>query len=470
MRDDSGMDWSDEGVNLGLEQERGVIGRAVRVARDTLLFDAAPGIRHRTGSVFRSLFAGQSAIVIADRNTFQAAGRDVEASLERDGVALREAFVFGPHVHADIECVEELERILRPIPAIPVAVGSGTLNDLTKLAAHRVNRPYMVVGTAASMDGYAAYGASILKDGSKETMECPAPRAVLADLEVICRAPGGLNPSGYGDLLAKIPAGADWMLADAAGAESIVKPVWDTVQALLRSWVGAPAAIPAGEPAPLAHLLNGLVMSGLAMQEMLNSRPASGAEHQFSHLWDMQRHTYQGEAPSHGFKVGIGTLASIALFEDLLARDIGHLDVDRAVEAWPSLKAHGKRIMELFGPGGLARRATEETRAKYAAGDALRAQLTRLRDGWDELSSRLKTQLIPFHETRTMLAKAGCPCDPEQIGISRARLRLAYEQCCYLRRRFTVLDVVHRMGFLPSALDGLFGAGGAWFERAEAAE
>ena len=93
-----------------------------------------------------------------------------------------------------------------------------------------------------------------------------------------------------------------------AGVEPIVKPVWDTVQAFLRSWVGAPAAIPAGEPGPLAHLLNGLVMSGLAMQEMLTSRPASGAEHQFSHLWDMQRHVHEGRIPLHGFKVGIGTL------------------------------------------------------------------------------------------------------------------------------------------------------------------
>jgi glycerol-1-phosphate dehydrogenase [NAD(P)+] len=454
----------------GLEQEREVIGRAVRVARDTRFFETEPGIRHRTGSIFSALFSGHSAVVVADGNTFRAAGRDVQASLEREGVAHREPFVFGPHVYADIDCVEELERFLGPLPAIPIAVGSGTLNDLTKLVAHRLNRPYMVVGTAASMDGYAAFGASILKDGSKQTMDCPGPRAVAADLEVTVRAPVGLNSSGYGDLLAKIPAGADWMLADAAGVEAIVKPVWDTVQVFLHSWVGAPAAIPAGEAAPLAHLLQGLVMSGLAMQEMLSSRPASGAEHQFSHLWDMQHHTFRGEAPSHGFKVGIGTLASIALYEELLREDIGRLDVDAAVDAWPSLETHQERILELFGPGGVARRAAEETEAKYVSGEALRAQLTRLRDGWDELSSRLKAQLISFQEARAMLSKAGCPSDPAQIGISRARLRLAYEQCCYLRRRFTVLDMAHRAGLLQSALANLFGPRGAWSETAEAAE
>ena len=97
--------------------------------------------------------------------------------------------------------------VLESTAAIPVAVGSGTINDLTKLAAHRVNRPYMVVATAASMDGYTAYGASITASGSKQTFDCPAPRAVLADLEVIASAPPGMNASGYADLLAKIAAG-----------------------------------------------------------------------------------------------------------------------------------------------------------------------------------------------------------------------------------------------------------------------
>ena len=75
--------------------------------------------------------------------------------------------------------------------------------------------------------------------------------------------------------------------------------------------------------------MNGLMMSGFAMQAARSSRPASGAEHQFSHLWDMQHHTHEGVAPSHGFKVGIGTLASIALYEELLRRDLSNLDIDR---------------------------------------------------------------------------------------------------------------------------------------------
>ena len=102
---------------------------------------------------------------------------------------------------------DELTNVLSSTDAVPVAVGSGTINDLTKLAADRVNRPYMVVATAASMDGYTAYGASITAKGWKQTFDCPAPKVVLADLETIAGAPEGMNASGYADLIAKVAAG-----------------------------------------------------------------------------------------------------------------------------------------------------------------------------------------------------------------------------------------------------------------------
>jgi glycerol-1-phosphate dehydrogenase [NAD(P)+] len=97
-----------------------------------------------------------------------------------------------------------LQTALAANQAIPVAVGSGTINDLTKLAAHRVGRPYIVAAIAASMDGYSAYGASITYRGSKQTFDCSASCAVVADLEVIAAAPPGTNAPGYADLPAKV--------------------------------------------------------------------------------------------------------------------------------------------------------------------------------------------------------------------------------------------------------------------------
>ena len=445
--------------------EDALMERALKAARDTRLLLVRDGARHETARAFQSQFGSQAAVIVADENTMRAAGRDVAESFRRANHPCREPFIFGPHVYANDQCVAELLSTLQLSDAIPVVVGSGTLNDLTKLAAHRLKRPYLVVATAASMDGYTAYGASITANGSKQTFDCPAPQAVLADLEVIVAAPPAMNAAGYADLLAKIAAGADWIVADAAGVEPIVPAVWDTVQHFLHTSIESPGGIARSETEPLRRLVNGLMMGGFAMQAAKSSRPASGAEHQFSHLWDMQHHTHDGAAPSHGFKVGIGTLASIALYEDLLSRDFGCFDIERAVAAWPSLDELNAKIAKLLCSGDLADTAREETRTKYPKQGELRHQLQRLRAAWPDLTARLRRQLIPFGQAQAMLHAAGCPSEPEQIGISRDRLRLSYEQALFIRRRFTVLDLAHCAGVLESSLEKLFGSGGAWAEN-----
>jgi glycerol-1-phosphate dehydrogenase [NAD(P)+] len=312
------------------------------------------------------------------------------------------------------------------------------------------------------MDGYMAYGASITAKSSKQTFACPAPKAVLADLDVIAAAPAALNAAGYGDLLAKIAAGADWMLADAAKVEAINPSVWETVQGMLRSWIEDPAAIARGDRTRLRQLTCGLMMSGFAMQAARSSRPASGAEHQFSHLWDMQHHNYRGAAPSHGFKVGIGTLASIALYEDLLATDWKRFDIESAVAKWPDWEHMEQQIASFFEPGELRDIATQEMRAKYSSPQEVRDQLGRLVEAWPELSSRLRRQLLPFRRVQELLHEAGCPSQPEQIGISRDRLKQSYEQALCIRRRFTVLDLAQRAGLLDESLTRLFAPGGHW--------
>ncbi len=444
------------------DQEEQIIQRALKAATDTRVLVAEPGVRHRAAHYFDSLFTGQTPQVIADVNTFKAAGADVQRSLETAGRAILPPHVFGVDVYAEYTWVDRLREVLAASSAIPVAVGSGTINDLTKLVSHQLNRPYMVVATAASMDGYTSFGASITYRGSKQTFECPAPRGVLADLETLVEAPPQMNASGYADLLAKNVAGADWILADAAGTEPMQPDVWETVHGPLREWVADPRGVPDRNPAVIRRLACGLMMTGFAMQAARSSRPASGAEHQFSHLWDMQHHTHLGEAPSHGFKVGIGTLACLALYEYLLEADLSSLDLDRAVAGWPTLDESERRLGEIFEPGELADKARQELRAKYVGPAELRDQLANLRGRWPELRQRLSRHLLSFRETRRLLAGAGCPVEPEQIGISRARLRRSYHQAYFLRRRFSVLDFTMRMGLFEAALERQFGPAGVW--------
>ena len=450
-------------ADASADDDDALVRQALAEARDTRALYVDAGARHATCEAFERQFGRVAAVVVADGNTFAAAGRDAAESLRRQGIACGEPFVFSDSgLYAEYRYVEELQRAVAGREGVPVAVGSGTVNDLTKLVAHRLGRPYMAVATAASMDGYTAFGASITRDGLKQTFDCPAPAVVLADLDVIAAAPDGLNASGYADLAAKVAAGADWLVADALGVEPVDGPAWDAVQSRLRWWLGDPAGVRRGDRESVRRLTVGLMMGGFAMQRTKTSRPASGAEHQFSHLWDMQHHVHGGRPPSHGFKVGIGTLASVALYERLLALPLHELDVDRCCAAWDDRAAAAAEAATAFDTPELTECAARETAAKHVGTDALRDQLTRLRREWPALRERLARHLVPFAELRGMLRDAGCPTEPEEIGIGRERLRASYRQAYFIRRRFTVLDLARRAGVLDSCLEALFAPGGTW--------
>lgn len=425
--------------------DRQRIDIALKAARDTKQLLIGRGVLRETGVLFASLFPNQSAIVVADDSTYAIAGMSVEESLGHAGVSLHDAVVLPSRgLYAESRFVDQALAAIADTDAIPVGVGAGTINDVVKLAAHRAGRRYLCVATAASMDGYTAYGSSITHEGSKQTFDCPAPLGVVADIDIIAAAPPWLNASGYADLFAKCPAGADWLLADGMGVDPIDAPTWGMVQDRLRDWLADPHGVRSGEIEPIHRLTVALMMTGFAMQASLSSRPASGAEHQFSHLWDMENHTHDGESPSHGFKVGIGSLASLRLYDAIQDRPLDELDINSAVTQWPEWDQEEATINELFDDKALVNKALGETRAKRVSRAGLRAELAKLAKVWPELRDRLRQQVYPVAEARDMLAAAGCPIESYQIGISAERLRSSHLKAHYLRRRYTVLDFVRR--------------------------
>lgn len=446
------------------------LAEALGSARETRALLIGAGVITEVARVFKAEFPGCRAVLVADPQTFALAGQRVADILAGADVECVKPFVFAePGLYAEYPFVEQLEDSLRQHAAIPIAVGAGTLNDLVKLAAHRAGRAYLCVATAASMDGYTAFGASITYRGAKQTFSCPAPRGVIADIDIIRHAPPEMTASGYADLLAKVTAGADWILADALGAEPIDARAWSIVQGRLREALNDPAGARAGRPGAIGPLVEGLMLGGFAMQWSKSSRPASGAEHQFSHLWDMEHHVHQGETPSHGFKVGIATLAITRFYERLLAESFEQLDVEQACAAWPAPDEMERRVRRDFADEDFLETAVEETLLKHPAPAELRVQLTRLRAAWPEIRARLRAQLLPAAEIERRLQLVGAPTDPGQIGISPARLRSSFSRAYHIRRRFTVLDVAVRTGTLDRLLDSLFAPGDAWAGAAAAA-
>lgn len=440
------------------------VENALQRTTDTKALIIGNDALQRSAEMFKELFPGKRAIVVADKITYKLAGEAVKGYLAAAGIDQDEPHVFGyDDSFAEWTYIEELENVLKHTDAIPVAVGSGVINDLTKLTSYRCGRRYMCVGTAASMDGYTAYGASITFEGNKQTFDCPAPCGMVLDPVIAAAAPKELAASGYADLIAKIPAGADWIIADALGTERLDTFSFDLVQEGLRDALSAPKAVFEGDVAMTEKLAEGLIMSGFAMQALQSSRPASGTEHQFSHCWDMENLCYNGEHVSHGFKVGIGTLASTASLEFLLETDIEHLDCDRCVDSWKSWEETVQDIYRIFDgkPGHIARALTE-TKGKYVDREGLRRQLETLKAVWPELRERIRRQIIPFDRVRENLKAVGAPYEPEMIGVTRERFRRTFGYIPYMRSRFTNIDVLFRCGLMEALEERLFGKGGIW--------
>jgi glycerol-1-phosphate dehydrogenase [NAD(P)+] len=280
-----------------------------------------------------------------------------------------------------------------------------------------------------------------------------------------------MNAWGYADLLAKITAGADWIVADELGVEPIDPNAWRMVQERLRAWTGNPDGVRCGDREAIENLVQGLMMSGFAMQATKTSRPASGAEHQFSHLWDMQHAT----DASHGAKVGVAMVAVARLYEAICRRSLDAIDVDAIVENWPGIQTVESEIDELFqrdtglrpvrsAPHGhqaqvtkaLTDKAKLETRAKHPTRSQLRDQLELLKARWPRLRRRLTAHLLPADELARMLESAGTPTNGEQIGILSDQLRRSFRLAYHIRRRFTVLDLAVRSDTLDSCLDEMF--------------
>lgn len=446
--------------------DRTAVDEALRRASTTREVVVGPdGLQAIAPTVAR--FAPQRPVVIvADETTWEIAGGRVSALLEAAGQPLREPIIFPgrPTLRPDTRHVAAIRARLEAEgePVLPIAVGSGSINDLTKRAAHELDLPYIAVGTAASMDGYTASGAALIHNGVKQTFGCAAPVAVVADLDILCAAPATMTASGYGDLLGKVTAGADWLIADAVGVEPIVPDVWEMVQGPLPGMIANPARFQAGDPASIEQLFLGLVMTGLAIQVSGSTRCASGSEHQFSHLWEMRGLEHEGELVSHGNKVGFGTIFSTALYERLLAHDWAALDIDAAVGRWPDWSTIETTIQGMDDSPELIARALVECQAKYIDRTALRERLETFRTAWPTLRERLVAQLLPATTVRDLLIEGGGPTEPAQIGLTLAQVKASYAPARRIRQRYTIYDIADELGVFPELIDEVFGPDGYW--------
>ena len=381
--------------------------------------------------------------LVADGNTWRAAGAEVAKILKAAGMEGPDPFLFPgtPMLHADESNVNLLLEQF-PENVVPVAIGGGTVNDLVKRASGLRHVSYCCVPTAPSVDGYTSSGAALTASGLKQTLPCPAPLAVVADSGILRNAPPEMFAAGYADLMAKIPAGADWLAADTLGIEAIAPAVWELVQTPLRDNLS--------DPSDVRRVFTGLAATGYAMQLYRDSRPASGADHLVSHIWEMENLCCNGKPVSHGFKVAIGTVTSTALYEALFslsaqeARRLARPGLDRA--------GREAEIDALLSVGTYGAATRTIALAKFREGRALAERRELIYRNWETLRKRILHQLYPLEELTRRLTAAGCPVKPADIQLGREQFLHGIRTAQLIRKRYTVLDLVYELGLLEELL------------------
>ncbi|MBR2372729.1 MAG: iron-containing alcohol dehydrogenase [Lentisphaeria bacterium] len=413
---------------------------------DTRCFVLGPNALKFLPKLLNQEFPGLTPWIVADSNTYEAAGKTAFELLEKFGLAPAEPYIFPgtPILHPDFAYSEKLASLM-PEHCVPVAIGSGVINDLVKCASGLKNVPYCCVPTACSVDGFTSAGAALAVNHNKQTVKCPPPWALCADTGIMATAPAPMLSSGFADLLTKVVAGADWIIADAVGEQPIREDVWQLIQGNIRRWIS--------DPADMLNIFEGLAATGYSMQMMLDSRPASGSEHLFSHVWEMEGLQKDGLDVSHGFKVGVGLLATSILMEFIVNNDYDSVKND--AKPVLSIEERTTEIDALLIRGCYGSEPKKLSLAKFKTGIEAEERRALIGRVWNSLQEKLRRQLYTFEELHTMLKKASCPVTPAEIGLSREQFLHGIRTAQLIRNRYTILDFLYEAGLLEKAMSDL---------------
>lgn len=362
--------------------------------------------------------------IVWDENTRQAAQEALE-----DVEELCESVCLDcENLHADNHGVEILEETLPEETDLILAVGSGTIHDLSRYVSHKWGIPFISVPTAASVDGFVSTVAAMTWDGMKKTIPAQAPLYVFADTDIFSKAPYRLTASGMSDLMGKYIALADWKIASLVTDEYICERTVALEEEALEKTVSLIDELKEGEPEACEQLMYALLLSGIAMQMVGNSRPASCAEHHVSHLWEMQVINGQVDA-LHGEKVSVGLILVRKKYEEI-ARAIRQ----GTCRLKPYHGLETELLLETFGKKGLM-----ESTVRENTPDPLElVDPERLMELLPEIADIID-QIPPAKKLTDILKKAGCCYEPEQVGISRGLVPMTLTLCPYVRNRLSFL-------------------------------
>ncbi len=369
---------------------------------------------------------GKNVMLVCDDKTWAAAGLRLQSSLATEFNITPHSF--GREVYATLKNSDKLIGAAAEADIL-LAVGSGTINDLTKYAAAKLDKPYIAVATAASMNGYTSTNASLEKEGYKTSFAAKPPVAVVADISVIAAAPRRLARAGFGDTLCRSTVEADMLLSHYLRGTKYPKAIFDQLRSHEQGLINNINDLRDHKLPEIELLMRALLDGGDAMTTYGSSAVASQGEHMIAHTLEMiygkDLHSF-----THGEIVAVATLTMANLQQRMMRMPFTVRPVPREAPMFSRL--FGKALAPSF----------IETYAKklVSAEEAERVNAMLEKD-WDAIKQSINDILIPTTTLERVFKLIGLPTGPKDLQIEPVRYDNAVSHAYLTRDRFTFLDL-----------------------------
>lgn len=394
----------------------------------------------RLDEILSAYSKGRSVAIIMDDRTRDAAGNKAARILREKEWSVSEHIIPDPDVNVFPVCNDvTYQKIMKEIenPDILLPVGSGVLSDLGKWIAFDLDKPYVCLATAASMNGYTSANTAAIMNGIKTLLRCRPPVVVVSTPSLLRNAPYEMTTAGLADALAKSVSSTDWKLNHILFGDFFCEESVSLISDIEPLYREHPEDIKALKPEALEALFKGLLLTGVAMTMAETSAPASGGEHLISHTLDTLSSLDGIPHDLHGRQVGIGTIICSEIYRRLIALE--QPDFSRVVSEidwsfWGKLSS------------GVEEQYAEKIPRIHEA-----ITILSKKDAWDNLREELSDYLRSPEEIRDCLKHAEGAFKAEDIGCSKERLLAALLHAHEFRARFTCLDLAWMTGILPTA-------------------
>ena len=391
-------------------------------------------------------YTAKKPFILADRNTFAAAGGRVCNILTQAGFSYVSYIFSDEHLEPDEHAVGAAVMHFDNSYDLIIGIGSGVINDIGKILSCVSNRRYIIVGTAPSMDGYASATSSMAMDGLKVSLNSRCPDAIIGDTDILKNAPMHMLQAGLGDMLAKYVSLAEWRIAHLITGEYYCERVAALVRNALDVCVKNADGLLHRDEAAVQAVFDGLITGGVAMAYAGVSRPASGVEHYFSHVWDMRALEFGTPAELHGIQCAIGTLAAVRLYEKLRTMTPDAEKACTYVEAF-DYEAWATQLRAFLGKSAETMIALEKKEGKYRK-DTHAVRIARIQKCWPEILRILDEELPSSEALSQLLLRLGMPEDASVIGVDAAAMRLSFCATKDIRDKYVLSRLAWDLGIL----------------------